>query len=86
MKAIGFYIVIDEIKEAVKKTEGGLMLTDVHTNDIRYVKADVISSGNAVKGVEEGDVILYDKHAGHGLEVDNKFYKVIQERDVVLVL
>lgn len=86
MKAIGFYIVIDEIKESVKKTDGGLLLTDVHTNDIRYVKAKVISPGSAVKGVEEGDTIIFDKHAGHGVEIDNKFYKVIQERDVVLVL
>ena len=29
---------------------------------------------------------LYDKHAGNGVELDNEFYHVIQERDVVLVL
>jgi len=86
MKAIGWYIVIEEIKESVKKTDGGLLLTDKHTQDIRYVKGKVISPGSEVKGVEEGDTILYDRVAGHGIEIDKQFYKVIQERDVVLVL
>ena len=86
MKAIGYYILIDEIKESVKKTDGGLLLTDAHTQDIRYVKGNVLSVGTNVNGVAEGDTILYDRHAGHGVEIDKQFHKVIQERDIVLVL
>ena len=86
MKAIGYFIVIDEIKESVKKTDGGLLLTDAHTQDIRYVKAKVKSTGTLVKGVENEDTVLYDRASGHGVEIDGEFYKVIQERDIALVL
>lgn len=86
MKAIGFYIVIKEIKESVKKTDGGLLLTDAHTQDIRYVKGKVVTPGSLVKGVECSDTILYDRFAGHGIEIDGEFYLVIQEKDIVLVL
>lgn len=86
MKAIGYFLVIDEIKESVKKTDGGLLLTDAHTQDIRYVKALVKSVGTHVKGVEEGETVLYDRMSGHGVEIEGDFYKVIQERDIALVL
>ena len=86
MRAVGYFIVIDEIKESVKKTDGGLLLTDAHTQDIRYVKGKVKSVGTMVKGVEDGETVLYDRVAGHGVEIDNQFYKVIQERDIALVL
>ena len=43
MKAIGKYIVIEEIKEDIKKTDGGLLLAESHREDIRYRKGKVIS-------------------------------------------
>ena len=86
MKAIGSYIIITKHPEEVVKTTGGLELTETQKDDVRYRKATVVSPGISVKAVEEHDVILYDKHAGNGVELDNEFYHVIQERDVVLVL
>jgi len=86
MRAVGYFIVIKEKPEKVKKTDGGLLLTDAHTQDIRYIEGLVKSSGTLVKGVEEGETVLYDRMAGHGIEVDGQFYKVIQERDIALVL
>ena len=56
MKAINYYIVVDKIKEAPKKI-GGLEFTEEQNKDIRYLKANVISVGNLVKGVNEGDLI-----------------------------
>ena len=38
MKAIGNFIVIDEINEPLTKTAGGLELTDKLKEDIRYRK------------------------------------------------
>ena len=86
MKAVGNFIVITKHKEEVVKTSGGLELTEAQKDDVRYRKATVVSPGMLVKAVEEDDVILYDKHAGNGIELNNEFYHVIQERDVVLVL
>ena len=84
MKAINYYLVIDKIKEA-PKTVGGLELTEAQNSDIRYLKATVISAGNKVEFIKEGSVIRYDKHAGHGIEWDDKMYYVITINDVVLV-
>ena len=83
MKAVNHYLIIELIKEEPKKV-GGLILTDEVNEDNRYIKAKVVSIGNLVEGIEEGDVIYYDKHAGHGIQQKDKFYGVIKQQDVVL--
>ena len=83
MKAVNHYLIIDMIKEEPKV--GGLILTEQTNEDNRYLKAKVVSIGNNVEGIEEGDVIYYDKHAGHGIQHKDKFYGVIKQMDVVLI-
>ena len=83
MKAVNHYLIIDMIKEEPKV--GGLILTEKTDEDNRYLKAKVVSIGNNVEGIEEGDVIYYDKHAGHGIQHKDKFYGVIKQMDVVLI-
>ena len=83
MKAVNYYLIIDMIKEEPKV--GGLILTDETNEDNRYLKAKVISIGNIVEGINEGDIIYYDKHAGHGIQHKDKFYGVIKQTDVVLI-
>ena len=84
MKAVNHYLVIEIIKDEPTKV-GGLILTDQTDEDNRYLKAKVISIGNNVEGIKEGDVIHYDKHAGHGIQHKDKFYHVIKQMDVVLI-
>ena len=84
MKAVNHYLVIDPIKEGPKKV-GGLILTDEINEDNRYLKAKVISIGNLVEGINENDIVYYDKHAGHGIQHKDKFYGVIKQMDVVLI-
>ena len=84
MKAVNQYIIIDPIKEELKKV-GGLILTDEVNEDNRYLKAKVVSVGNLVEGINKGDVVYYDKHAGHGIQHKDKFYGVIKQMDVVLI-
>ena len=84
MKAVNHYIIIDLIKNEPKKV-GGLILTDEINEDNRYLKAKVVSVGNLVEGINENDVVYYDKHAGHGIQHKNKFYGVIKQQDVVLI-
>ena len=86
MKAIGKYIVINPIKDIETKTEGGLILGEKNREDIRYREGDVITIGTQVLGIENGDKVYYDRHAGFGIELDQKQYKVIKENDVVIVL
>ena len=84
MKAVNHYLIIERIKDEPTKV-GGLILTDQTDEDNRYLKAKVISIGNNVEGIKEGDVIYYDKHAGHGIQHKDKFYHVIKQQDVVLI-
>ena len=83
MKAVNYYIIIDMIKEEPKV--GGLILTDETNEDNRYLKGKVVSIGNLIEGIQEGDIIYYDKHAGHGIQHKDKFYGVIKQTDVVLI-
>ena len=84
MKAVNHYLIIERIKDEPTKV-GGLILTEQTDEDNRYLKAKVISIGNIVEGIKEGDVIHYDKHAGHGIQHKDKFYGVIKQMDVVLI-
>jgi co-chaperonin GroES (HSP10) len=84
MKAINDYIVVNVEKEGPKKV-GGLLLTEELDESNRYIKATIISTGNLVEGLNDGDVIYYDKHAGHGISWQDTVYQVIRGRDVVLV-
>ena len=84
MKAINYYIIIDKIKEA-PKTVAGLELTETQNTDIRYLKANIISVGDKVEHIKVGDVVRYDKHAGHGIEWNDIMYYVITINDIVLV-
>lgn len=86
MKAVNRYIIIEKLKEEVKPNKSGLILTEQHQNDIRYQKAKVISVGNLIEGLQPDIEIYYDKHAGYGIEFDDKLFYVIKEQDVIAVL
>ena len=86
MRAIGNYLVIQEIKEKPTKTKGGLLLTDKIKEDIRYKQGVVKSVGSLVQGVKVDDNIYYDKHAGFNVEIDENIFLVIKQQDVVIVL
>jgi chaperonin GroES len=86
MKAIGRNIIIDKKKEGITKTKGGLILAEAHREDIRYIRATVVSLGEDVVAIKEGDEVFYDKHAGHKIEIDKDTYHVISMGDVVVVL
>ena len=38
-----------------------------------------------LKHIKEGDIVRYDKHAGHGIEWNDIMYYVITINDIVLV-
>ena len=84
MKAINNYIVVEKIKQGPKKIAGLIVTEDIDA-DNRYIKATVISTGNLVEGVNEKDIVYYDKHAGHGVQYKEILYQVIRSGDVVLI-
>ena len=84
MRAVNNYIIVQKIKQGPKKV-GGLILTEDIDEDNRYIKAKVISTGNLVEGINNEDVVYYDKHAGHGVQYKDILYQVIRSGDVVLI-
>lgn len=84
MQAINYYLVIKKIKEAPKKV-GGLELTEKQNSDVRYLRATVISVGDKVPHIKEGDVVRYDKHAGFGIEWEDELLLVVKAQDIVLI-
>ena len=84
MQAVNNYIIVQKIKQG-PKTVGGLILTEDVDADNRYVKANVKSVGNLVEGINEKDIVYYDKHAGHGVQYKETLYHVIRSVDVVLI-
>jgi len=84
MKAVNRYIIVDKIKVEPKKV-AGLIMTDNTDADNRYIKAKIISCGNLVEVLKDNDIVYYDKHAGHDISFNDKLYRVIQDRDVILI-
>ena len=60
-------------------------MTDETDQDNRYIKAKIISIGNLVEGINEKDIVYYDKHAGHSIQYQDVLYQVIRSGDVVLI-
>ena len=86
MQAIGNYLIVKKEKEQASKTKGGLILTELQKEDIRYKIGEVKSVGTLVQGVVAKDKIYFDKAAGHNIEIDGEIYQVIKLHDVVVVL
>jgi|TARA_R100001463_G_scaffold13942_2_gene37079 co-chaperonin GroES (HSP10) len=84
MKALNRFLIIEKHKVEPKKV-GGLIMTEKIDEDNRYIKGTVVSVGNLVDYISEKDIIYYDKHAGHGLSLNDTLYHVIRDIDVVIV-
>lgn len=85
MKAVNNYVLVKPIIEKEKKSSGGVLITGTLNKEIRYDKGRVLSVGNLVEGLSDGDVIYYDKIAGHEVEYKKSIFKVIRIQDVVMV-
>ena len=84
MQAVNDYVIVDIIKEGPKKV-GGLILTDETDETNRYKKAKIISVGELVEVVKNGDTIYYDAIAGHDIAYNDNMFRVIRARDIVIV-
>jgi len=87
MRAVSLYIIVENIKLA-PKTIAGLEISDSIDTNNRYLKGKIISKGDMCPPddvLKKGDVVYYDKHAGHEITYKNKQYYVITIRDIVII-
>ena len=84
MRAVSYYVVVDKIKN--KKPENkGFVIAEHQDDENKYLKGKVKSKGELVEGIQENDIVWYNRHSGHGIEFDNNIYYVIKYGDIVIV-
>ena len=86
MKAVGKYILVKEVKESHKSKGGLCYLTSKDTVGMMYRKGEVVSFGQGVTYLKEGDDIYYNKLTTHEVRIGEDLYTVVQDKDVVVVL
>ena len=85
MRPLNDYVIIEKIKETTK-IAGDFELTEDSNEAARYNKAEIIAVPDGIDFIKSGDIIRYDKHAGHDIQPKDKLYTVIKMRDIVYIL
>lgn len=85
MEAVGINIIIEKLPMD-SKSDGGFEWTGKDTKEMRYQKGKVITTGNDVKRVKDGDVIYYDQHRAYDTSIEGRTVTVLREVDVVVRL
>jgi co-chaperonin GroES (HSP10) len=83
MKAIGSYILVNRI-DSKQKEVNGLLYTEKLDVDNRYVKGEIISAGEKVAVLKQGDIIYYDRRKTDSIDHEENTYYVIRDADVIL--
>jgi len=68
------------------ETKGGLLLGEKQREDIRYTEGTVLSVGSDVIGINENDLIYFDKNNSHQILIGQELYNVVRMDHVVVVL
>ena len=86
MKAIGRNLLVNMTRVGVSETKGGLLLGEKQREDIRYTEGTVLSVGSEVVGINEKDLIYFDKNNSHQILIGQELYNVVRMDHVVVVL
>lgn len=81
-------MVIKHVKGQTRKRRSGIEVPTELSD--RFIRGEIISvseTGKEEFGLDSGQEVLYDKHAGHEVKgVDGEDYKVITCRDIAVTL
>ena len=86
MKAIGRNLLVNMTRVGVSETKGGLLLGEKQREDIRYTEGTVLSVGSDVVGINQNDLIYFDKNNSHQILIGQELYNVVRMDHVVVVL
>lgn len=88
MKAVGYYVVVKQIRGQERESSSGLLKSPEILD--RFIQGEVISSSDAGSrefGIKDGDRVLFDKKSGHQVpSPDGSIYKVVTCNDIAVVL
>ena len=75
-------LILPQPKE--EKTVNGIIIPDSFKETQSH--GEVIAIGNSVKFVNEGDIVLYNKHIGTEYESDGIKYIITNENDILAIV
>lgn len=83
LKALRGRVIVlpNEREETV--TESGIVLGKQYNPELGLRRGKVISVGEGVRDIKEGDEACYMAYSGHPLRVDDVLHLVIMEDDIV---
>lgn len=64
-------------------TEAGIVLNEKYNPELALRRGKVISVGEGIRGIKEGDEACYMAFSGQPLRVDGELHLVMMEDDIV---
>jgi co-chaperonin GroES (HSP10) len=86
MKALNNYIMVLPTVKETQETSMGLLMTGEESSKERYKEGVVELVSDDIQTVKIGDTIVYDAVQGHDYRYNGKMYRIIQYRDVALIV
>lgn len=84
MKAVDLRILVQEVKEdSVEERIGNIVIPESDSGAKKY---KVLSVGEKIESVKEGDVVYTYPNAGHEFKSEGDTYRVISITDILVVL
>jgi co-chaperonin GroES (HSP10) len=80
LKAKGRFVVIQPHEISNRKSKSGLVIPNSVDSDVRFRKGLVVSVGDEVQGVSEGEIVLYNKQSTASL-YDK--YVIVPKPDII---
>lgn len=83
IKAINRNVIVFEAAEIEKKSAGGLILTDNRVDYSSAISNMVLSVGDEVKYVKEGDRVYYLPRTGDVIKREEGVYRIMDETQIL---
>ena len=92
LKPLGDKVIV-EILNAEEKTKGGIVLPDTAKEKPQEGKVIAVGTGKTLSNgkvvspsVKPGDRIIFGKHSGNEVEVEDHEYLIVNEDDILAVV
>lgn len=86
MKVLKDYVLVKEIPETEKKSEGGILLSPDKIDYATPVSAEVIEVGKDVEEVKVGDTVMYMPKTGIHMQKEDYIWRFLKEEQIIAVL
>lgn len=77
-------ILVEVIKK--EKTKSGIILSDTDQSLSEEQKGRVTTVGKEIESFKIDDVILFDRHAGDKIKIDNKHYLLLDSTNILATI